>query len=417
MKSTNVTPTLSMPSLATPLRILWASNVDPDPNSGAGGTELETIAAIRELGHHVDEIWAHDLPRRVRHGNLHSVMELPWTYRHAILEHCKRTTYDVVNVNLGQSYLAGRTLKAMNFPGVFVVRSHGLDDHLNETLAHWTRRLGLPERPVWKRLPGEYLNRIIAGHLKQAAQVCDGYIVSNSLDSAHLQQRHGLAADRIACLPQAPPAGFVSGPAPEMTPHRLQRVLYVAGFHFAKGPHAVAQAANQLLRRDTDYHLTWLCKDEDHSKVRALLEPHARERIDLRGWTTQEKLIELFDDHGIFLYPTLFDGFGKVFLEAMSRGLVVIGTRAGGMVDLLEDQANGVHVDFNAPQQMVAAVQELNADPAKARKLSAAAAETARQHSWHRVGSETIDFFRYLQAMKTREATDSFSQQCQPAHG
>ena len=57
--------------------------------------------------------------------------------------------------------------------------------------------------------------------------------------------------------------------------------------------------------------------------------------------------------NGILLYPPLFDGFGKVFLEAMDRGLCVIATKTGGMRDIIDDGRNGFLVEFDNPAQIV----------------------------------------------------------------
>jgi len=53
------------------MRILFMADVPRDPSSGAAGTEVRTIEALRQLGHTVDEVWAPDLGRRIAHGNLH----------------------------------------------------------------------------------------------------------------------------------------------------------------------------------------------------------------------------------------------------------------------------------------------------------------------------------------------------------
>ena len=52
-------------------------------------------------------------------------------------------------------------------------------------------------------------------------------------------------------------------------------------------------------------------------------------------------LVQVYDRHGVFLFPSFFEGFGKAFLEAMSRGLVVIASDVGGMHDLIRDGENG----------------------------------------------------------------------------
>ena len=48
-------------SMLVPLRVLIVSDVDPNPNSGAAGTEFQTVKALEALGHSVDVIWRQDL--------------------------------------------------------------------------------------------------------------------------------------------------------------------------------------------------------------------------------------------------------------------------------------------------------------------------------------------------------------------
>ncbi|MFG0334290.1 MAG: glycosyltransferase family 4 protein [Maioricimonas sp. JB049] len=375
------------------MKILWASEVTPDPDSGAGGTEWQLVRQLRGLGYEVECRWAEHLPRRIAHGNLHYACELPRVYARAILQACRSDRFDVVTVNLGQSWLAARRLRDAGFQGAFVVRSHGLDDHFDETLAYWRKQLNLSRGAAWKRLPGAILTRVLHNHLHKAARLCDGYVVSNSLDARFLKQRHGLRDEQILNASQAAAQSFLDRPAPPMTAERLRRVLYVAGFHFIKGPHAVAEAARRLLSRGDGTTMTWICHPRDHARVRELLGAELENRVQLCGWMPQDELSRVFDSHGVFVYPTLFDGFGKVFLEAMARGLCVIGTPAGGMIDLLRDGENGLFCEFNHGGQIARQVTQLQSDLPRAREISRLAAETARGLSWEGVGQQLATFF------------------------
>ena len=58
-------------------------------------------------------------------------------------------------------------------------------------------------------------------------------------------------------------------------------------------------------------------------------------------WCDQSDLLRVYDEHGIFLFPSFFEGFGKAFLEAMSRGLVVVASNNGGMKDVIKDGESG----------------------------------------------------------------------------
>lgn len=382
------------------MKILWVSEVYPDPNSGAGGTELLMVRQLRTLGHDVQTIWAADLPRRIQHGNLHYAFELPRSYLRAILHACKQATFDIVTVNLGQSYLAAQRLRRQGYKGAFIVRSHGLDDHGEATIEKWNNILNIRKRPLWRRITGSLLQTRISQQITLAAKYSDGYVVSSSGDAQFLHEKHKLGYERIACISQAPADAFKEIPVRKMNESRMHRLLYVAGFNPIKGPHAVAAALNKLMRQNQALLFTWICHVDDHDKVRRLLDPECIDRIRLIGWMPQEELVKEFDEHGIFIYPSLFDGFGKVFLEAMSRGLCVIGTRAGGMADIIKHGENGFLCDFNKANQIVEIANCLIESFDLANQVSSAAALTAKNYTWEHVGIELSEFFYQRLAAK-----------------
>src|SRR5258705_12524764 len=112
-----------------------------------------------------------------------------------------------------------------------------------------------------------------------------------------------------------------------------------------------AAAMNRLAEADRELRFTWVCDSKSEPAVRALLTPDANERLDVLPWTTQDALRDIYDAHGIFLFPSFFEGFGKAFLEAMSRGLCVVASDAGGMHDIIENGRNGIVV---APGDVIA---------------------------------------------------------------
>ena len=75
------------------------ANVAPNPSSGAAGTEFQTIKALRELGHTVDDVWTDELSHHLGHFNLYNLLELPLAYRNALRKRLQSTKYDVVHVN------------------------------------------------------------------------------------------------------------------------------------------------------------------------------------------------------------------------------------------------------------------------------------------------------------------------------
>lgn len=381
------------------MRILFAADVPRDPDSGAAGTEFRTIEALRRRGHEVDAIWEGDMKRRISHGNLHYLLELPRAYREIIARYSANRAYDVVHVNQGHCYLAARDHAERGRHGVFVCRSHGLDDHMERELAPWRERLGLGHRSLLKAAASGMLNRLLKRHDRLAYRYSSGVLVSSSLDRRYLVDDMKVPADRVAAVAQAPAAVFTATPAPVMNLVRLRKILHVGGFAYWKGVHALAEALNHMTLACVDFQMTWVCRAEEQEQVAALLDPLTRQRIVMRSWVGQAELVDIFDQHGIFICPSLFEGFGKVFIEAMARGLCVIGTPAGGMNDIINPDVNGCLVGFNDARGIADKARQLMEQPALAGRMSRQAAADAREYSWDRVARETENFYERLQAL------------------
>jgi starch synthase len=68
-----------------------------------------------------------------------------------------------------------------------------------------------------------------------------------------------------------------------------------------------------------------------------------------------------------------------VLLEAMSLGTAVVATAAGGAEEVVVPGETGLLVPPRAPQALAAALEELLAQPARARALGAAGQERVRR--------------------------------------
>lgn len=385
------------------MRVLFAADVPPDPDSGAAGTEYQTILALRAQGHDVRALWAADLGRRIRHGNLHYLLELPRAYLRVLTAAHGEDRHDVLHVNQGHCFLAARRAFREHWPETFVFRSHGLDDRANAVLSFWAQRLGLPRRSWFKAIPGRLLERALDRHIDLACRYVSGVIVSSGLDAQFLIEHHGMAPARVACIPQAPAPRFVEQMPMPLTDARLRRVLFV-GAEYWKGTHAVAAALAQLLAEDATLAATWVCAEESRPRVAALLPPAVLRRVTFPGWMPQDSVLGLYDRHGILLCPSLFEGFCKVFLEGMARAMCVIATPTGGMRDIIRDGDNGLIVPFHDPAALAAAVRRLLCSVPLAARMADSARRTAVEYSWSRTATETAAFYERLRGLPPRWA-------------
>ena len=189
-----------------------------------------------------------------------------------------------------------------------------------------------------------------------------------------------------------------------MSEKRMGKLLMVGPAKLWKGVHILTQAWNTLASEKPEIRLTWVCSDEERIEAEQLFSEQSKHRISFVQPVSQDALMELYDSHGIFLFPSLFEGFGKAPLEAMSRGLCVIASDTGGMRDVIKSGEDGILFETGNAARLEAAIVELCSDTDRACRMGRSARKKAMQYSWERVAAETVAFYRRLIERKQRQA-------------
>jgi glycosyltransferase involved in cell wall biosynthesis len=91
----------------------------------------------------------------------------------------------------------------------------------------------------------------------------------------------------------------------------------------------------------------------------------------------REGLLECHAEADIFVFPSLYEGFGLALLEAMASALPIVTTAVGVAADALRDREDAVLVPKRDPAALVGAVERLIADQALRERLGAAARRRA----------------------------------------
>lgn len=99
-------------------------------------------------------------------------------------------------------------------------------------------------------------------------------------------------------------------------------------------------------------------------------------QVKFLGHVEYENIPTYLHASDIFIRPSLSEGLGSSFLEAMAAGLPVVATRIGGIPDFLldveehGDKATGIFCEVNSPESIVFAVTRLIQDTGLREKIS-----------------------------------------------
>lgn len=98
------------------------------------------------------------------------------------------------------------------------------------------------------------------------------------------------------------------------------------------------------------------------------------------------QVLEEMARHDVFVFPSLFEGFGLVLLEAMAMGLPVITTAHTAGPDLMDDGVEGFIVPIRSSQAIAEKLDLLRREPGRVEAMGHRAAARAVTFTWDSYG-------------------------------
>lgn len=191
-----------------------------------------------------------------------------------------------------------------------------------------------------------FLARLTTNALVQTgARRARRVIAISEFSKAEVTRHTGVSADRISVTPlaaseefsRAQPTGAEDIPGPY--------ILCVANTYPHKNVHALIEAY-AALQKDIPHHLVLVGKPRlgeplAAAAIRRIPDPSRLHRIEA---LSRERLIALYQHAALFVFPSLYEGFGLPVLEAMMAGTPVLTTRCGSIPEV-----GGDAVDYFDP--------------------------------------------------------------------
>jgi glycosyltransferase involved in cell wall biosynthesis len=178
----------------------------------------------------------------------------------------------------------------------------------------------------------------------------------------------------------------------------VRRILMVGDIDRRKNLHNVYLALPLLKRRMGDARLELLIVGNDGQRQHfASLEQEAMKHADLRwtGYVSDDELPELYRSADVFVFPSLWEGFGIPVLEAMSSGVPVVCSDLSSLPEVGGNCA--VYCDPYEPSSIADAIHAvLTMTPAARETAIAKGREWADTFTWNRAGTQMIDLIKEI---------------------
>jgi len=124
------------------------------------------------------------------------------------------------------------------------------------------------------------------------------------------------------------------------------------------------------------------------------LPENVKKDIILTGYIPVEDMIFLYNGCALFIYPSLYEGFGLPVLEAMSCGVPVVTSNISSLPEVGSDAC--IYVDPYNEEEIIYTVEKVLTDESLRKKMKEKGLERAKLFRWEKTAKKTIDVYKDL---------------------
>jgi glycosyltransferase involved in cell wall biosynthesis len=368
------------------VRILLVGDYPRDPRLGSPKVLLKLQQELQALGHTCDILLSDDLGTSPRNRYVRQALGPVVAFASVRRAFQARGAYDVVDVASAEGLWIALARKCGWFRGAAVIaRSNGLE-HLNYQRMLDDHEEGLLKKPWTRRLfhPLLRLTQVAA-----SARAADRLVLLNEADRDFALKHGWKTQAEIDVIPHGVSGEFLTD-APARDEKRGAGLLFCGSWTDVKGASHLAKAFSQLVDEGFMAPLTILGGAVPRETILSAFSPAARARVSVAERVAEREVMSAYRRHDALVWPSTYEGFGMVVIEAMSQRLPVIATPVGCATFLVNDGKTGLTVQPRRPDLLAAAIKRMMSDCNLRLRLADAAFDCVKHMTWRRTADETL---------------------------
>jgi glycosyltransferase involved in cell wall biosynthesis len=377
------------------VRILLVGDYPRDPRLGSAKVFLKLQSELRGLGHTCDLLLADDLRALPHNPYMRQAFGPVAAFACVRRMFRERGPYDVIDAASAEGLWIGLGRRRGWFRGTAVVaRSNGLE-HLNYQRMLDDHDAGLLYKPWTRRFfhPAVRLTQVA-----MSARMADRLLLLNEVDRDFAVNRRWKPADEIDVVAHGVSGEFLAESGGR-SPTRGAGLLFCGSWTDVKGVSYLASAFSTLIQDGCAARLTILGGGVPPETILSAFDAVARPHVTVIDRVPEDEVMAAYRAHDALVWPSTYEGFGMVVVEAMSQRLPVIATPVGCARAVIAHEKTGLLVEPRRPDLLAAAMKRMLDDSHLRSRLAEAAFDRVKDMSWRCTANKTLA--SYERAMKS----------------
>lgn len=240
----------------------------------------------------------------------------------------------------------------------------------------------------------------LTAQIKQTCQNSDCIIAVSEFTAREIHELLNVPRDRIVAIHEGLPGGFTRPCRPLIDEARsslkLERpyLLMVGTMEPRKNMAFLVEVFEKLADFDGDLVIAGMYGWKYEPILKRIIHSPRANRIRHLEYVDERFLPALYAGAELFVFPSLYEGFGFPPLEAMSCGTPVLCSTGGSLPEVLADAAEFVP-EYNS-DAWAAMIQKLLGSKTRQTELILKGAKLVQKYSWDEAAKKTWNVYRDL---------------------
>lgn len=205
-------------------------------------------------------------------------------------------------------------------------------------------------------------------------------VISNFLSERAI--RLGAKKENIHVIPN----GIDFREVPGFIEKEKNRVICVARLSWEKGLDYLITAWSYVISKISDARLVIVGEGSKRKEIETMINDlKINDSVLLMGNLPHNQTLEEISKSEVFICPSLAEGLGIVFIEAQACHVPVIGTRVGGIPDVIRDKQNGILIESKSHTEISNSIIELLENRQLRDELVKNAEISVKKYSWNSI--------------------------------
>jgi len=216
----------------------------------------------------------------------------------------------------------------------------------------------------------------------------------------HWAERLGAKREKIKLINEPVDTGLFK-PVIKNISKKSRTILFIGRFSPEKGAKYLVQAMPKIIKVFPQAKLKMIGQGNEKKELINLTKNlNIKNSIEFKGEIPNNQLRQFYTQADVLVIPSLSEGLPKVLLEALASGLPVIGTKVGGIPEVVKDGYNGLLIESKSSDEIAKSIIKLFSNENLLKVLSKNAYESAQIFSWEYGISKFLDMYNSLIKLK-----------------